>query len=32
MVVVIGALTAATSHATVIAYLNEIDDRQTDIA
>ncbi|KRA00332.1 cell division protein FtsX [Mesorhizobium sp. Root157] len=32
MVIVIGALTAATSHATVIAYLNEIDDRQTDIA
>ncbi len=32
VVVVIGALTAATSHATVIAYLSEIDDRQTDIA
>ncbi|OJU51365.1 MAG: cell division protein FtsX [Mesorhizobium sp. 61-13] len=32
VVVVIGALTAATSHATVISYLSEIDDRQSDIA
>jgi cell division transport system permease protein len=31
MVIVIGALTAATSHATVIAYLSDIDERQTDI-
>lgn len=31
LVVIIGALTAATSHATVIAYLNDIDDRQGDI-
>ncbi len=30
MVVVIGALTAATSHATVIAYLSDLDTRQTD--
>lgn len=30
MVLVIGALTAATSHATVIAYLSDIDTRQTD--
>lgn len=31
MVAVIGALTAATSHATVIAYLSDIDERQSDI-
>jgi cell division transport system permease protein len=31
MVIVIGALTAATSHATVIAYLSDIDERQTDV-
>lgn len=30
MVVVIGVLTAATSHATVIAYLSDLDTRQTD--
>lgn len=30
MVMVIGALTAATSHATVIAYLSDLDTRQTD--
>ncbi|MFE0016776.1 cell division protein FtsX [Mesorhizobium sp. NPDC059054] len=30
MVVVIGALTAATSHATVITYLSDLDTRQTD--
>jgi len=30
MVLVIGALTAATSHATVIAYLSDLDTRQTD--
>ncbi len=30
MVAVIGALTAGTSHATVIAYLSDIDERQTD--
>nr|WP_315925678.1 ABC transporter permease [Mesorhizobium sp. SP-1A] len=30
MVLVIGALTAATSHATVIAYLSDIEVRQTD--
>jgi len=27
---VIGALTAATSHATVVAYLSDIDVRQPD--
>ncbi|MCA0047264.1 ABC transporter permease [Mesorhizobium sp. B283B1A] len=30
MVLVIGALTAATSHATVVAYLSDIDVRQPD--
>ncbi|TIN47359.1 MAG: ABC transporter permease [Mesorhizobium sp.] len=30
MVLVIGALTAATSHATVVAYLSEIDIRQPE--
>ncbi|WP_373426405.1 MULTISPECIES: cell division protein FtsX [Phyllobacteriaceae] len=30
MVLVIGVLTAATSHATVIAYLSDLDTRQTD--
>ena len=30
LVLVIGALTAATSHATVIAYLSDIEVRQTD--
>lgn len=30
MVMVIGVLTAATSHATVIAYLSDLDTRQTD--
>jgi cell division transport system permease protein len=30
MVLVIGALTAATSHATVVSYLSDIDQRQTD--
>jgi cell division transport system permease protein len=30
MVLVIGALTAATSHATVVAYLSDLDMRQTD--
>ncbi|TIW14487.1 MAG: ABC transporter permease, partial [Mesorhizobium sp.] len=30
MVLVIGALTAATSHVTVVAYLSDIDVRQPD--
>jgi cell division transport system permease protein len=30
MVLVIGALTAATSHATVVAYLSDIEVRQTE--
>jgi len=30
MVLVIGLLTAATSHATVVAFLNDIDARQTE--
>ena len=30
MVLVIGALTAATSHATVVAHLSDLDMRQTD--
>jgi cell division transport system permease protein len=30
MVLVIGGLTAATSHATVVAYLSDIDVRQPD--
>ncbi len=30
MVLVIGVLTAATSHATVVAFLNDIDARQTE--
>jgi len=30
MVLVIGALTAATSHATVVAYLSDIEVRQHD--
>ena len=30
IVLVIGALTAATSHVTVVAYLTDIDTRQPD--
>ncbi|TJV08863.1 MAG: ABC transporter permease, partial [Mesorhizobium sp.] len=30
MVLVIGALTAATSHVTVVTYLSDIDVRQPD--